>query len=231
MITNNLLFALVLSLASFEIGIYINRKTKFSLLNPLIIGIIITITFLMVFNIDYETYDNGGKFINMFLGPATVVLAVPLYKQLNLLKKNAKAIFIGIFFGTVIGIVSIICISHLVGLDDTIIKSLAPKSVTTPIGISISEQIDGIVPITVLAIVATGIIGAVIGPTVCKICRIEDEVAVGIAIGTASHAVGTSKAIELGEVQGAMSSLSIGIAGIMTVVLAPLILKLSSYIF
>ncbi|MBE6071425.1 MAG: LrgB family protein [Clostridium butyricum] len=231
MITNNLLFALVLSLASFEIGIYINRKTKFSLLNPLLIGIIITITFLMVFNIDYETYDNGGKFINMFLGPATVVLAVPLYKQLNLLKKNAKAIFIGIFFGTVIGIVSIICISHLVGLDDTIIKSLAPKSVTTPIGISISEQIDGIVPITVLAIVATGIIGAVIGPTVCKICRIEDEVAVGIAIGTASHAVGTSKAIELGEVQGAMSSLSIGIAGIMTVVLAPLILKLSSYIF
>lgn len=230
-ITNNLLFALVLSLTSFEIGIYINKKTKFAILNPLLIGIIITITFLIVFNVDYETYDNGGKFINMFLGPGTVVLAVPLYKQLNLFKKNAKAIFIGIFIGTVIGIVSIICISHLVGLDDIVIKSISPKSVTTPIGISVSEQLGGIVPITVLAIVSTGIIGAVIGPIVCKICKIEDEIAVGIAIGTASHAVGASKALELGEVQGAMSSLSIGIAGIMTVVLAPLIFKLSSYIF
>lgn len=230
-ITNNLLFALVLSLASFEIGIYINRKTKLAILNPLLIGIIITITFLIVFKIDYKTYDNGGKFINMFLGPSTVVLAVPLYKQLELLKKNAKAIIVGIFCGTVIGIISIICISHLVGLDDTIIRSLAPKSVTTPIGISISDQLGGLIPITVLAIVGTGIIGAVIGPTVCKLCKIKDEVAVGVAIGTASHAVGTSKALELGEVQGAMSSLSIGIAGIMTVILAPLILKLFNGIF
>ncbi len=230
-ITNDLLFALVLSLASFEIGIYINRKTKLAILNPLLIGIIITITFLVVFKIDYTTYDNGGKFINMFLGPSTVVLAVPLYKQLELLKKNAKAIIVGIFCGTVIGIISIICISHLVGLDDTIIRSLAPKSVTTPIGISISDQLGGLIPITVLAIVGTGIIGAVIGPTVCKLCKIKDEVAVGVAIGTASHAVGTSKALELGEVQGAMSSLSIGIAGIMTVILAPLILKLFNGIF
>ena len=229
-ITNNLLFALVLSLASFEIGVFINRKTRIAILNPLLLGIAITIIFLISFRIDYKIYDNGGKFINMFLGPSTVVLAVPLYKQLDLLRKNAKAIIVGIFSGTFIGIISIICISKLVGLDDVIIKSLVPKSVTTPIGISVSEQLGGIIPITVLAIVGTGIIGSVIGPTICKLFKIEDEVAVGVAIGTASHAVGTSKALELGEVQGAMSSLSIGIAGIMTVILAPLILNLLNHI-
>ncbi len=229
-ISSNLLFALVLSLAAFEVGTFINQKTRMALFNPLLIGIVITIVFLLAFHIDYDTYNNGGKFINMFLGPSTVVLALPLYKQLQLLKKNAKAIISGIVLGSLIGIISIVGLSYLLGLDESVIKSLAPKSVTTPIGISISEQLGGIIPITVLAIVSTGIMGAVIGPFVCKICRIKNEVAVGIAIGTASHAVGTSKALELGEVQGAMSSLSIGIAGIVTVVLAPIVVNLFNMI-
>lgn len=220
-LTNNVLFGLVISLAAFEVGIFINRNTRIPILNPLLIAIALIICFLFAFNIDFDTYNKGGQFINMFLGPSTVVLAVPLYKQLDLLKQNAKAILTGIFVGSVIGAFSIIGISYLVGLDSSIIKSLVPKSVTTPIGISISSQLGGLVPITVLAIIVTGIMGAVFGPTVCKVCRIKDKVAVGVSIGTAAHAVGTSKALELGEIEGAMSSLSIGIAGIMTVIIAP----------
>lgn len=230
-LTNNVLFGLVLSLAAFEVGIFINRNTRIPILNPLLIGIGIIICFLFAFHIDFDTYNKGGQFINMFLGPSTVVLAVPLYKQLDLLKKNAKAILTGIFVGSAIGIISIIGISYLVGLNSSVIKSLVPKSVTTPIGISISSQLGGVVPITVLAIIITGIVGAVFGPTICKIFKIKDKVAVGVSIGTASHAVGTSKALELGEVEGAMSSLSIGIAGIMTVMIAPLVYNLALYIY
>ncbi|ABR33121.1 LrgB family protein [Clostridium beijerinckii] len=228
---NNVLFGLVLSLAAFEVGIFINRNTRIPILNPLLIAIGIIICFLFAFHIDFDTYNKGGQFINMFLGPSTVVLAVPLYKQLDLLKKNAKAILTGIFVGSAIGIISIIGISYLVGLNASVIKSLVPKSVTTPIGISISSQLGGVVPITVLAIIITGIVGAVFGPTICKIFRIKDKVAVGVSIGTASHAVGTSKALELGEVEGAMSSLSIGIAGIMTVIIAPLVYNLALYMY
>ena len=230
-LTDNVLFGVVLSLAAFEIGLFINRKTKIAILNPLLIAIALVIGFLTAFNIDFDTYNNGGKFINMFLGPSTVVLAVPLYKQIDLLKKNSKAILAGVFLGSFIGICSIIGISYLLGLDTTLIKSLIPKSVTTPIGISISSQIGGITAVTVLAIIITGVMGAVFGPAVCKLFKIEDSIAVGIAIGTASHAVGTTKALELGEIEGAMSSLSIGVAGIMTVVLAPLILNLSVFIY
>ena len=230
-ITNNILFGLVLSLAAFEIGLFINRKTRIAVLNPLLISILFIICFLFAFNIDFETYNNGGQFINVFLGPSTVVLAVPLYKQLDLLKKNAKAILIGVFIGSSLGIFSIIGISYLVGLDIVMIKSLIPKSVTTPIGIAVSQQIGGLIPITVLAIIITGIIGAVIGPTICKIFKIKDKVAIGIAIGAASHAVGTTKALELGEIEGAMSSLSIGIAGIMTVIIAPLAYRFSAFIY
>ncbi|MBN7575279.1 LrgB family protein [Clostridium beijerinckii] len=230
-LTNNVLFGLVLSLAAFEVGIFINRNTRIPILNPLLIAIGIIICFLFAFHIDFDTYNKGGQFINMFLGPSTVVLAVPLYKQLDLLKKNAKAILTGIFVGSAIGIISIIGISYLVGLNSSVIKSLVPKSVTTPIGISISSQLGGVVPITVLAIIITGIVGAVFGPTICKIFKIKNKVAVGVSIGTASHAVGTSKALELGEVEGAMSSLSIGIAGIMTVMIAPLVYNLALYIY
>lgn len=194
-----------------------------AIFNPLLVAVLLIIIFLTVFHIDVDTYNKSGEFINMFLGPSTVVLAVPLYKQMDLLKKNAAAILTGISVGSIIGICMIIGISYYLGLDSDIIKSLIPKSVTTPIGIAISSQLGGIVPITVLAVIVTGIIGSIIGPAVCRIFRINNKVAIGVAIGTASHAVGTSKALELGEVEGAMSSLSIGIAGIVTVILAPII--------
>ncbi|MGG7178567.1 LrgB family protein [Clostridium paraputrificum] len=230
-VTNNILFGIVLSLLAFEIGLYIYKKTKIPVFNPLLISIGIVIAFLLAFNIDFEVYNEGAKFINMFLGPATVILAVPLYKQLELLKKHATSIFIGVLLGSIIGIFSVIGLSYILGLDSSLIKSLLPKSVTTPIGIELSSQLGGIVPITVLAIIISGITGAVIGPTICKIFRINDSVAVGISIGTAAHAVGTTKALELGETEGAMSGLSIGIAGIMTVFIAPLSYHLATYVY
>jgi predicted murein hydrolase (TIGR00659 family) len=230
-LTNNLLFGIILSLVAFEIGLYIYKKTKIPVFNPLLIAIGIVIAFLIAFNIDFQTYNSGAQFINMFLGPSTVILAVPLYKQIELLKKHAASILIGILFGTIVGMFSIVVISHYMGLNGELIRSLLPKSVTTPIGIELSSQLEGVVPVTVLAIIISGIIGAVVGPTICKLFRITDSVAVGVSIGTASHAVGTTKALELGETEGAMSGLSIGIAGIMTVFIAPLVYTLSYHIY
>ena len=162
----------------------------------------------------------------MFLGPATVILAVPLYKQLLLLKKNFVPIIIGISVGSVVSVISVILLSTVFNLDKEIIISLIPKSVTTPIGVEISNSLGGITGITVMAVILTGITGAIIAPTVCKIFKINNPVARGIGIGTASHAVGTSKALEIGETEGAMSSLSIGIAGLITVVVAPICLDI-----
>lgn len=230
-LTNNLLFGIVLSLVAFEIGLYINRKTKLPLLNPLLIAIALVIAFLVAFKIDFQVYNNGAKFINMFLGPATVILAVPLYKQIESLKKHSKAILTGVFFGSIIGMFSVMGLSYILGLDAMIIKSLLPKSVTTPIGIELSNQLGGIVPITVLAIILTGIIGAIMGPTICKVFKITDSVAVGVSLGTAAHAIGTTKALEIGETEGAMSGLSIGIAGLMTVFIAPLSYSFGHYIY
>ena len=229
-LTDNLLFGLTLSLLSFEIGLYIYRKTKIAILNPLLIAIFLVISFLLLFNIEIESFNKGGDFINMFLGPATVVLALPLYKQINLFKKHFLAIIVGIFIGSSISILSVIFIGKLFNLDNSIILSLIPKSVTTPIGIEISNSLGGITSVTVLSIVISGIIGAVIGPTVCRIFKIKNNISLGIALGTASHAVGTSKALEIGETEGAMSSLSIGIAGIITVFLVPIYFNIFSFL-
>jgi predicted murein hydrolase (TIGR00659 family) len=224
------LFGIILSLIAFEIGLFLYRKTKFPLFNPLLIAIVIVLSVLLLFKIDYSNFEEGGKFINMFLGPATVVLAVPLYKQITLLKKHAIPITVGILVGSSVGIASIIVLSYYIGLDGTLIKSLLAKSVTTPIGMEISKSLNGIVPVTVIAIIISGIAGSIVGPTVCKIFKIKNELAVGISLGTAAHAVGTSKALEIGETEGAMSSLSIGLAGIMTVFLAPLIYDFALFI-
>jgi len=173
-----------------------------------------------------QIYNQGGDLLSFFLGPATVILAVPLYNRLELLKTNYKAILIGITTGTLTGIVSIIYLTKLFKLDVGVGLAMIPKSVTTPIGMEISKQIGGISSITVAAIILTGILGAVIGPFICNLFGIKNKVAVGIAIGTSSHAVGTSRAIELGETEGAMSGLAIGIAGLITVFLVPILLTI-----
>ena len=223
---NTPVFGILLSVVAFEIGIIVSRKTKNPLLNPLLVAIILVILVLMGLDIPKEQYDLGGSFILFFLGPATVVLAVPLYKQIELLKKDLVPILIGISVGSATSILSVILLSRLFHVDLSVAVSMLPKSVTTAIGMEISKEIGGIVSLSVAVIVLTGITGAVIGPGLLKLFRISDDVAQGIAIGTASHAVGTSKAMELGETQGAMSGLSIGIAGIATVILVPLLIGL-----
>ena len=229
-LTENTLFGIIISLLAFEAGLLIYKKTKFPLFNPLLIAIALVISFLLVFNIDVDIYNKGGQFINMFLGPATVVLSVPLYKQLNLLKKYLLPILVGILLGSSIGISSVILLANIFGFEKVLTISLLSKSVTTPIGIEITKQLGGLAPVTVLSIIISGIIGSILGPLLCKKFKINNKVAIGIAIGTASHAVGTTKALELGETEGAMSSLSIGIAGIMTVFLAPTFYALLSFL-
>lgn len=227
-ISNNMFFGIFISLIAFEIGLFIYKKTKLPIFNPLLTATILIIYFLKIFNIDFDTYNNGGQFINIFLGPATIVLAVPLYKKLNLLKENFLPIFSGILVGSLVSVLSVISIATFLGLDNSLTISLLSKSVTTPIGIEITNSLGGSSSITVLAIVLSGIIGAIVGPTVFKVLKINNPISRGVSLGTASHAVGTSKALEIGEQEGAMSSLSIGVAGIVTVFLAPLCYSLLS---
>lgn len=219
------LFGIFLSLLAFEIGVTIQKKFRYSLVNPLLIANILIIGFLCITGINYETYKVGGDYISFFLGPVTVVLAVPLYKQLHNLKKCWASILSGIFVGSITSIFCVIITSKLLGLSKTLMLSLIPKSVTIPMGSVISEQIGGIPSVTIIAITITGITGAVTAPIICKLFHIKNFIAQGIATGTASHALGTSRAFEMGEVQGAMSSLSIGIAGVFTTIITPIILK------
>jgi predicted murein hydrolase (TIGR00659 family) len=230
-ILNNPLFCIFVTLVAFETGMAIYKKTKFPLFNPLLIAIVIVIGILVVFNIDYEVYNLGGKFINSFLGPATVVLAVPLYKQLEALKRNLWPILIGVFVGSVASIISIIFLGRAFKLDETLILSLIPKSVTTPIGVEVSRSLGGVTSITIVAIVLTGIFGAIIVPLVTRYFNIKNKIAIGISIGTSAHALGTTKAFEMGETEGAMSSLSIGVAGIITVIMAPIIYGIFTFFY
>lgn len=217
------LFGILLSLLTFEIGVYLQRKTKLALFNPLLIGIGLTMSFLWLYHIDLADFNRGGQYISFFLGPATVVLAVPLYKQRALLKRYLLPIFVGITAGSAFSIGLMVIVSQLFGLDKTLVLSLLPKSVTTPIGMEVSKYMGGIPELTVAAIILTGITGAMLAPAVLSVFRVTHAVAKGIAIGTSSHAVGTTKAMEMGEIEGAMSSLSIGISGLMTVILAPIL--------
>ena len=184
------------------------------------------ILFLKISKIPYENYKIGSDTINYFLGPVTIVLAVPLYKQFDLFKKHMIEILAGICCGVVSSFVSIIIIGKITNSNIDIINSLIPKSITTPMGLSLTSTLNGIDAITVVAIVLTGILGAIIAPIVFKIGNINHPVAKGIALGTSAHALGTTKALEMGEVEGAMSGLSIGVAGIITVILIPLLMNL-----
>lgn len=220
------LFGITISLLTYEIGLYLNKKTKLAIFNPLFISQTLIIIILLTTNISLEDYNKGGQFISFFLTPATVVLAVPLYKKIKVLKANAISIITGITLGSTCGILSIILLGKFLNVSIALKNSLVPKSVTTPIGVAISSQLNGIPSVTVAAIIITGIFGAIAGPFICKVFKIKDRVAIGVAMGTASHALGTTKAVEIGETEGAMSSLSVGIAGLFTVIIAPLMVKL-----
>lgn len=214
---NSPFFGLTLSIFTFQLGILINRKWKHPLTHPLLIAIILCCLFLGLTGIPYEAYNIGGSIIAAFLAPATAVLAVSMYEQLETLKKNILPIVVGTMVGSITAIGSIIVMGKLFKLDYHLILSILPKSVTTPIGLSLSEALGGIQAITVAGIIITGNFGAIICPSLIKLFRIKNPVAAGLAIGTCSHVTGTTKALELGEVEGAMSGLAIGCAGLATV--------------
>lgn len=209
-----------LSLISYLIGMLLKKKFKLGIFNPLLIAIVVSIIVLLIGKVDYKVYNQGAKYLSWLLTPATVCLAIPLYEQWGLLKKNFKAVLLGLIAGVVASLGTVYVLSLIMGLSHKDYVTLLPKSITTAIGMGVSEELGGYVTITVAVIVVTGVLGNMAGVLVCKIFRITEPISKGLAFGSAAHAIGTAKAIEIGEVEGAMSSLAIAVSGILTVVLS-----------
>lgn len=220
---NSACFGFVITLGAYLLGIEIKKKTKLAVMNPLLVAVVLIIAFLLLFRIDYSVYQQGSQYVSYLLTPATVCLAIPLYRQLRLLKDNLAAVAGGITSGVLASALSIFAMSRLFGLSHEYYVTLLPKSITTAIGMGVSQEAGGIVVLTVVSIILTGILGNVIGEAVFRLFRISNPIAKGLALGTSAHAIGTAKALELGEVEGAMSSLAIAVAGLMTVVVVPLV--------
>ncbi len=217
-VQNSTYFGVVVSLLGYYIGTILKQKFKLGIFNPLLVAIVLTIAFLLMCKIPYTDFSATAKYLSWFLTPATVALAIPLYQEIERLKKNIKAILVSIFAGTLTSLACIFAMCLIFGFNHSQYVTFLPKSITTAIGMSISEELGGIVPITVAAIVVTGIFGNMVGEAVLKMFKITDPVAKGLALGTSAHAIGTAKAMEMGETEGAMSSLAIVVAGIITVV-------------
>ena len=215
-------FGIALSILAFWAGEKLQKKLKSPFCNPLLIAILIIVIILLVFDIPYDSYNEGGAVINMFLAPATACLAVSIYTKLQLLKENAIPILVGCTAGSLSSMGSVYVLCKLFGLDEAMTASLLPKSITTAIGMGVSEEAGGIVTMTIVSIILTGIIGNIVADGWFKLVGIKEPIAKGLALGTSAHAIGTAKALELGEVEGAMSSLSIAVAGLMTVVAVPI---------
>ncbi|MGN0336774.1 MAG: LrgB family protein [Lachnospiraceae bacterium] len=211
-----------LSLIAYLIGVKLKKKLKLGLFNPLLISIVISIIVLWIGKIDYETYNEDAKYLSWLLTPATVCLAIPLYEQWGLLKQNYKAVFFGLLAGTVTSLTTVFVLAKLCGLSHEEYVTLLPKSITTAIGMGVSEELGGYVTITVAVIIITGVLGNIFGELICKLFNITEPISKGLAFGASAHAIGTAKALEIGEVEGAMSGLAIAVSGILTVALSSL---------
>lgn len=220
------LFSLVLTVGAYQIGLLCQRKWKTPLCNPLLIGVALVVSVVLVTGFSVETYQTEMKIFSWLITPATVALAVPLYRQMQTLKKNLPAILAGVAAGAVTALASVFGLCALFSLDKQTTVSLLPKSVTVAIGLALSKQSGGIEALTSLVIAFTGILGSVIGPMLCKLLRLKNPIAQGVAFGTSAHVIGTTKANELGGIQGAVSSLSLAVAGILTAILFPLAVSL-----
>lgn len=224
-LSDSLFFGFALSLLSYWVGTVIGQKVKHPLCNPLLLSMVFCILFLKLTGVSYDTFNYGGKYINYLLTPTTVCLAVPLYRRFQVLKENMTAVLASILAGAVSCILVIPVLAAVSGLDRTLAVSLMPKSITTAIAMDLSGEIGGMPAITVMAVIITGLFGNMIAQLLFKILHIEEPVAQGLACGTGAHAVGTAKAMEMGEIQGAMSSLSVVVAGIITVAAVPVLLQ------
>ena len=214
------LFGIALSILSFWAGVKLQARLKSVLCNPLLIAIILIVGLLSIFKIPYESYNAVGAVINMFLAPATACLAVSIYSKIQILRENWLPIVVGCTVGSVTSMGSVYLFCRLFRLDEAMTASLIPKSVTTPIAVEVSSAHGGLVPVTVIAVIFTGILGSIFAPLLIRLFQVNDPVAAGLSIGACSHAVGTSRAIQLGETEGAMSGLAIGICGIITVIVS-----------
>ena len=218
------LFPLVLTLGCYQIGLWCQKKWKNPIFNPILIGMLLVIGVLLVTKVPNSHYQAGTAHMTWLLTPATVCLALPLYENVKILKKSLPAILTGITAGTLTSLVFVFLLCRVFGLDRALTVSMLPKSVTSAFGMALSEANGGYSALTTAAIVITGVIGSLVGSMLCKLFRIKDPVAQGVAFGTASHVGGTTRALELGSLQGAVSSLSLAIAGLMTTVLFPIVM-------
>ena len=224
-LTGSVFFGSFLSLFAFVVGLKCKARWKHPLANPMLIAIVLTLAVLLIFDIDYDSYYAGAKYISYFLTPATVCLAIPLYEQFELLRKNALAILAGLSAGVMTSLLTVLLLSVLFSFSHTEYVTFLPKSITTAIGMGVAEKLGGYVPITVAVIIITGVFGNMFAEHLCRLFRITEPVAVGVAIGSSSHAIGTAKALELGEIQGAISSLCIAVSGLLTVFASVLFAK------
>ena len=229
-ITSNPLFGILLTLVLYYSALRIYKRLRIQLLNPFLLSMLGIIAVLLILDIPLDNYMAGGKYIKMLLPFTILLLALPLYRQLPLLLEHKFAILAGVLAGVVTSAGTVLLFSKLFGVDKTLILSILPKSITTPMGLILSDTLGAYTSVTVIAIVITGVMGVVLYIPVFRIFRITHPVAMGIAIGTTSHAVGTSKAMELGEVHGAMSGLAIVLAGVITVAAAPLFLLIAPFL-
>ena len=216
-IENSIFFGAFISIGAYVLGIQLQKRFKLAILNPLFISILAVIAILLCSGISYEVYNKSAKYLSYFLTPATVCLAIPLYEQLSLLKKNAAAIIVGILSGVITSALCVLVLACVFSLSHQMYITLLPKSITSAIGMSISEELGGIPSITVAVIILSGIVGNMLAPFFCRIFKITDPIAKGIAIGSSSHAIGTARAIEMGEIEGAMSGLSVAVSGLVSV--------------
>lgn len=219
-LTESPFFGIALTVLAYWLGTKAQKKTGLVVCNNIVIAVVLLIAVLTVFHIPYEAYYQGGSIINMLLGPATACMAVTIYAKLDLLKRNWLPVLLGCLAGVVTSVGSIWVMCRLFGLDAAMTASLLPKSVTTPIATAVSESHGGVASITVAAVIFTGILGNLLAPFLIRLFRVKDPLAAGLGIGACSHAIGTAKALELGETEGAMSGLAIGVCGIITAVLA-----------
>ncbi|MEE0944941.1 MAG: LrgB family protein [Clostridia bacterium] len=223
---NSLFFGVFLSLFAYWIGLLIKEKLKSPLLNPMLIAVVLVIAFLLITGTSYETYNNSAKYLSYLITPTTVSLAIPLYRRLSILKKNPTAIIMSLASGVISCLISIYALCILMKCNFEVYATLIPKSITTAIGIDLSTELGGNASLTATAICITGLTGTIFADIILKLFRITHPVAMGLAIGCSAHALGTTHAMELGEIQGAMSSLAIVISGLMTVILGPLFASL-----
>ena len=219
------LFSITLTLGIYAAALYLYRRTSLFLFHPVLTTFVVIIVFLKISHIEYAEYYQGGKFIHFFLAPSVVALGMPLYDRLRRLRREAPVILINTVFVSAAGIVSVMVPLMWAGVPDRIVISLAPKSVTTPIAIAISEATGGVPSLTAAVVVATGIIGAVIGPAILRLVGVTGGIPFGLAMGNASHGIGTARALEEGETEGAAAGLAICLNGIMTSVLTPLLVR------